>query len=864
MRNRAGQADFLDASVTPADVVSPGMRSLVARANDLRRARSLIGSPGVVVFVGASGIGKTALCDALAAEWREKGGRSFEVRGTHGLGKIPFGALALSLRVAPTESLAGTLSELAATLTGTPPTLVVVDDAHLLDPQSSAVVGGLCQTDGLAVAIAATSGESIPADITSIWARWPDCRLELEPLSRDEVGEMMAGLIGRPSSSSLIDETWSLTLGYPLYVAAVAAELSAQLESNPEIESLESLQSSSGRLVSLMERRFARLDREERRLFDVVAFAESVPVGGLSSDENVLNRLEEKGLVRVVDMRAQVAHPLLGNVARDSLTPDGRRAAAARLLEMVADGGAPEDVLNAVRRAMRVGHTPDVESLRTAAEVALGWRDYAGVVQIAAKASDDSQLVVLHAQASRFLGEIPPLGHPVDLDDGSLTDYLSATSQALAYSERRFSDAIEFLKDGMASVVEPENRERLAMELMILSGLVGDMDALLGAARTVAGHDDANTRLLAISATQLAEALTLSTSTSEETYERGRVLWESGDVDGILREQLEMSRVMVDMAEGNFFDARTRAAAYADKTLLGSWLTVESVMADAWLPIEEASAVAASAVAALEEFDPLANLAQARIVADLRRAQLREGLDYMDTVNVLEPGVVAIDQIMGQRVDAWLNWAAEDQTAAKQLVEVGREAVAMGHRFWGLASFIDAVRLGHGTDVVGDIEHLAITRGVGLAVMAGRHARAESLEDLWSVARMWWRSGALTYAIEAAVRAVNKDRPLDGVGVLLMSVAGATPVVENLSSIEQPLSRRQLDIVARALAGESNDQIAEDLFLSRRTIENHLQRAYRALGVQAGRQGLMDALGWIQVADPLRDSSMLIPPDLVD
>lgn len=807
----------------------------------------------MVVFVGASGIGKTAVCDALSAEWRSQGGRSFEVRGSHGLSSVPFGALALSLRVEPKDSQAGTVAELAATLSGTPPALVVVDDAHLLDAQSAAVVGGLAQTDVLSLAIATTSGEATPADITSIWARWPECRLELDPLTRDEVDEMMTAFIGRPLHGSLVDETWMLTLGYPLYVAAVAAELSDQVGGldQPQIESVQHLRSASDRLISLMERRFARLDREERRLFDVIAFAESVPVARFADEEANLFRLDEKGLIRVVNGRARVAHPLLGSVARDTSSPDGQRASAHRLLDALAQGE-PEDVYNAVQRALRVGATPDIESLRTAAEVALRWRDYAGVIRISSLAPDDPPLVVLHARASRFLGEIPGGDAPVDLDDASLTEYLSATSQALAYSERRFSDAIEFLKEGMAGVVETPNRERLALELMVLSGLVGDMDALLGAARTVAGHDDPNTRLLAISATQLAEALTLTTSTSDETYSRGLSLAGSGDVEGMLIEQLEMSRMMVDLAEGAFVKGRARAAAFGERTLMGSWLTIESVIADAWLPLAEASVLADSAVEALEAFDPLANLAQARILAELRRAQLGENLEFAQGDNPLEPGVVAIDQIMGQRVNAWLARGVDDQTAGKHLVEVGRDAVALGHRFWGLSSFIDAIRLGAGEAVITDIEHLVITRGSGLAVLAGRHARSRTADDLWAAARMWWDAGAPTYAIEAALAAANPDNSIDGVRVLLMASRGATPVVGDVSQVERPLSDRQLEIVSRALAGESSDQIASNLFLSRRTIENHLHRAYQAMGIKSGRTGLADEFGWIQEAGPRR------------
>ncbi|HVR79978.1 MAG TPA: hypothetical protein VMS99_16495 [Acidimicrobiia bacterium] len=129
------------------------------------------------------------------------------------------------------------------------------------------------------------------------------------------------------------------------------------------------------------------------------------------------------------------------------------------------------------------------------------------------------------------------------------------------------------------------------------------------------------------------------------------------------------------------------------------------------MPLAEASVLADSAVEALEAFDPLANLAQARILAELRRAQSGENLEFAQGENPLEPGVVAIDQIMGQRVNAWLARGVDDLTAGKHLVEVGRDAVALGHRFWGLSSFIDAIRLGAGEAVITDIEHLVITRG---------------------------------------------------------------------------------------------------------------------------------------------------------
>ena len=265
----------------------------------------------------------------------------------------------------------------------------------------------------------------------------------------------------------------------------------------------------------------------------------------------------------------------------------------------------------------------------------------------------------------------------------------------------------------------------------------------------------------------------------------------------------------------------------------------------------EACELAEAAVTALEEFDPLANLAQARIVADLRRAQLRLVPAWDGSEAIHEHGVAEIDRIMNQRVDAWIAWADDDPTAGKRLAEVGREAISMGHRLWGLSALIDAVRLGVGEDVVADVEHLVITRGAGLAVLAGRYARASSPDELWATARMWWEAGAPVYGLESALRGTDAADQIRCLGVHLMSARGLTPVVGHLESIPCPVSKRQLEIVSQVLAGRSNDQIAETSFISRRTVENHLHRLYAGLSIADGREGLLALYGWVNPREEL-------------
>jgi DNA-binding CsgD family transcriptional regulator len=55
------------------------------------------------------------------------------------------------------------------------------------------------------------------------------------------------------------------------------------------------------------------------------------------------------------------------------------------------------------------------------------------------------------------------------------------------------------------------------------------------------------------------------------------------------------------------------------------------------------------------------------------------------------------------------------------------------------------------------------------------------------------------------------------------------------------LTPRERRIAQMAAAGLGNREIAEALFITMKTVETHLGRAYRKLGVR-GRDGLVDAL----------------------
>ena len=76
------------------------------------------------------------------------------------------------------------------------------------------------------------------------------------------------------------------------------------------------------------------------------------------------------------------------------------------------------------------------------------------------------------------------------------------------------------------------------------------------------------------------------------------------------------------------------------------------------------------------------------------------------------------------------------------------------------------------------------------------------------------------------------SRELRRLGVRLSPV-GAARAAQPTSSRAQPLTKREAEIAALVAQGRSNKQVAATLFLSEKTIEHHLSRAYAKLGVRS-------------------------------
>ena len=191
--------------------------------------------------------------------------------------------------------------------------------------------------------------------------------------------------------------------------------------------------------------------------------------------------------------------------------------------------------------------------------------------------------------------------------------------------------------------------------------------------------------------------------------------------------------------------------------------------------------------------------------------------------------------------------------------DAAAQAAATGHRTAESWLLHDLMRTS-GQDASARLRELADACDSPLVSARARHAaaaRARDARELAGAADDFEALGAMLLAAEAAAGAAEAfsragDRraataALRRSSELAAACEGAdTPGLFRAATIDAaaavPLSGREREIVMLAAAGMASKDIAERLYLSVRTVNNHLQHAYTKLGVSS-RAALAQALG---------------------
>ncbi len=235
-------ADQRSGSLTTAGA-GPPVPPLVGRAAELaeldRRWRSSAQVPTACAVVGAPGLGRTALVASLEASVSSAGGGVVSIRGHAGEADLAFAAVVDLVRAlaarnpAVAEPLAavgqpvetpGALVRLfeqvrdavTVALAGPVPGLLVVDDAHWLDPTSADLLAYLVRRPPPGVLTVVTWRSDVPAPVSSIDAAG---LVALKPWTVDEVAEVLAHLELANLDASVAHHR---TLGVPRLVVEYA------------------------------------------------------------------------------------------------------------------------------------------------------------------------------------------------------------------------------------------------------------------------------------------------------------------------------------------------------------------------------------------------------------------------------------------------------------------------------------------------------------------------------------------------------------------------------------------------------------------------------------------------------------------
>ncbi len=873
----------------------PPVWPLVGRQDELQRiVEALLDrSASAVVLAGVAGVGKTRLLVEALDRLSAKGLVTRLAVATRSASAIPFGAIAhlLPASLATPGSRSNLLRLAGESIleeAGAGSLVLGIDDAHLLDDTSAALVHHLALQGNAEVVTAVRSGEQAPDPIVALWKDQVAERVEIPALSRAEVEELTRLVLGSQVDRATVHLLWSTTRGNPLFLRElILGGLQAgRLQQLDGVWIWRGPFAMSARLKEVLDLRLRDLASGERGALAIAAIAGSIELSILErlAGSDSVEALQHLGLLEAADdggrrVEARVSHPLYGEAARKATPELGIRHIQLALADAVQSTGARrrEDLPRVATWRLEGGDLGHADQMAAAARRALSVFDAELAERLARAAVDGGggfPAAIVAAEAvmaqGRFLEAEAMLK---ELSSTAATD-IERTQAVVARGSNLFwhlgqADAVRrAIEEGLRGVRDPALRD--AVETSLVPSLLfgGRTEEALAIALEVLERGSADVRVLLEAATAASFGLAVAGRTPDAEAVIDRWHPEAEAVAEILpfaHFWLRGNRYLVHAWAGEVRRAVQEGEELYEHVLalhtgperaphafmIGSltFLTGRIRSASAWLR---------EAIPLLREVDLLrhrsACLGQlARCSALLGDAATAErALAEAEECRVES---FKMDEVFIGLGQAWTAVARGETSRGLDLALSTAERVgAMGQFVFEAEALHDATSLGGAGRAATRLNELGASKDSELVAAFAAHAGALVVADaqgLLSVSARFEQMGMLLYAAEASAEAAaifaaagRKGSALAATerarALAAMCEGARTPTLAELET-PLPITPREREIATMAAAGLSNKEIARRLVVSVRTVDNHLHAVYEKLGI-AGREELKPIL----------------------
>jgi DNA-binding CsgD family transcriptional regulator len=856
---------------------------LIGRDAELERVRVLYRRhSGGVVLVGAPGAGKTRLAGACLQLAESFGATAVECTATSAMSALPLGVFAPLL-----PSLHGGLASASdrtelvrrcrEELLGGPGTsriALLIDNAHLLDSVSEALVGQLAKSDEVFL-IATVDDYAAGTDfVVSLWKNSGLERIAVEPLADEWIEVVANAVLGGPIDWATVRHLADASGGKPLILRelVLAARDDGVLRRDHGIWRLIGELPTSRRLMELVQARMADLGPDHRRLMELIAFGEPLVVDNFPEiDPVLLHELERRAMIvsedRADQVQVRLAHHVHGQVIRESVS----RLRVREILRYLADcvekapRPGPDDLLRVATWRLDCGGS-QADMMLKAARQAQARYHYVLADRLARRSLNlvwTFEASLLAAQLAAALGrraeaeaELEELAHLAVSDEQHARVALSRMDNSVL-SLGHIELGLKLLEEAEHATTDQGWKDELtAKRASVLSGLRGPEEA---ANLAVPLLDRVQGRAFVWAAMVSAYALSRMGrfQQARTTTTRGRLahaaLSDSFDWP-IWRHDFLHTEALA--GEGRLTEARTASLAlYRDAVDDGS---VEAQAWFAWQLSRHAPDCGSPYTAAnygrlavalfrelgrtqLEQF-ALVQLAAASAVAG-RADEARAALEELCDLGLAETHYFPVERL---QAEAWTALASgEVAQAADAFTAAIETARATGDTVGEAESLHALARIGQLDDQRRLDAVSARIDGV-LALTRARHAAALAARDaagLDDVAGAFSQMGARLLAAEASAAASRRWR---ATGHERNAVASERKMLTELRACENPqgaialnspttarLTPGEMRTAMLASTGHGNREIADEFVVSIRTIQNQLQRVYEKLGIHS-------------------------------